>query len=100
MTDKSTLLSQDPPPTETSLKYMLKLSAPMIVMHLSFTIMQFVDRYMVSKLGTEALAAVLPAGMVSFVPGSFAIGVVVSVATFVSQSLGRGEKKNCASYCW
>ena len=100
MTDKSTLLSQSLPEDETSLKYMLKLAGPMIVTTISFTVMQFVDRLMVSRLGTEALAAILPAGMTSFLPGSFAVGVSVSIATFVSQSLGRGEKGSCSSYCW
>ncbi|MFC1676145.1 MATE family efflux transporter [Planctomycetota bacterium] len=99
MTDKTTLLSSQ---TEdvTSLGYMLRLSAPMIVTNISFTIMQFVDRFMVSRLGTEALAAILPAGILSFVPASFAIGLMTSVNTFVSQSLGRGNKKDCSNYCW
>jgi MATE family multidrug resistance protein len=100
MTDKSTLLSQNHTADETSLKYMLKLAAPMVVMNISFTVMQFVDRFMVSRLGTEALAAILPAGIISFVPASFAIGVMMSVNTFVSQSLGRGRKKDCSNYCW
>ncbi len=100
MTDKSTLLSQSHVTDETSLKYMLKLAAPMVVTNISFTIMQFVDRFMVSRLGTEALAAILPAGIISFVPASFAIGVMTSVNTFVSQSLGRSEKKDCSNYCW
>ncbi|HEW79222.1 MAG TPA: MATE family efflux transporter [Phycisphaerales bacterium] len=100
MTDKSTLLSQNLSTDETSLKYMLKLAAPMVVTNISFTVMQFVDRLMVSRLGTEALAAILPAGIISFVPASFAIGVMISVNTFVSQSLGRGEKKDCSNYCW
>jgi len=100
MTDKSTSLSQTLPGDETSLKYMLKLAGPMIVTTISFTVMQFVDRFMVSRLGTEALAAILPAGMTSFLPGSFAVGVSASIATFVSQSLGRGEKESCSSYCW
>ena len=85
---------------ETSLKYMLKLAAPMVIAYISFTIMQFVDRFMVSRLGTEALAAVLPAGYVSFVPAGFAIGVMTSVNTFVSQSLGRGDRRACSNYCW
>jgi MATE family multidrug resistance protein len=55
---------------------------------------------MVSRLGTEALAAILPAGFMSFIPGSFAIGVIASVTTFASQSLGRGNKKDCSHYCW
>ncbi len=100
MTDKSTLLSQNKIADETSLRYMLNLAAPMVVTNISFTIMQFVDRFMVSRLGTEALAAILPAGIISFVPACFAIGVMTSVNTFVSQSLGRGQKKDCSNYCW
>jgi MATE family multidrug resistance protein len=100
MTDKSTLLSQTLPADETSLKYMLKLAAPMVVTTVSFTIMQFVDRFMVSRLGKDALAAILPAGFVSFLPGGFAIGALASLNTFVSQSLGRGENKSCANYYW
>jgi MATE family multidrug resistance protein len=100
MTDKSTLLSQTLPQDETSLKYILKLAAPMVIAHISFTIMQFVDRFMVSRLGTEELAAILPAGYVGFLPAAFAIGVMTSVNTFVSQSLGRGDKKACSNYCW
>jgi MATE family multidrug resistance protein len=100
MTFRSTLLSQTLPEDETSLKYMLKLAAPMVVANISFTVMQFVDRFMVSRLGTDALAAILPAGYVGFMPGAFAIGVMTSVNTFVSQSLGRGDKKACSNYCW
>ena len=100
MTDKSNLLTQNLSTDETSLKYMLKLAGPMIVTTISFTIMQFVDRFMVSRLGTAALAAILPAGFVSFIPGAFVVGVFVSIATFVSQSLGRGEREGCSSYCW
>ncbi len=100
MTDKSNLLTQNLSTDETSLKYMLKLAGPMIVTTISFTVMQFVDRFMVSRLGTAALAAILPAGFVSFIPGAFVVGVFVSIATFVSQSLGRGEREGCSSYCW
>lgn len=100
MADKSTLIPQDTITDATSLKYMLKLAAPMVVTNISFTVMQFVDRFMVSRLGTEALAAILPAGIISFVPASFAMGVMTSVNTFVSQSLGRGQKKDCSNYFW
>ena len=99
MSDKSSLLSQSYT-DETSLRYMLKLATPMVVATISFTIMQFVDRYMVSRLGTEALAAILPAQFVSFVPTSFAIGAITILNTFVSQSLGRGAKTDCSNYFW
>ena len=100
MSDKSSLLPQDHIEDESSLKYMLKLAAPMVVTTISFTIMQFVDRYMVSRLGTEALAAILPAGFASFLPSGFAIGAMASLSTFVSQSLGRGDKRSCSNYFW
>jgi MATE family multidrug resistance protein len=72
----------------------------MVVTTISFTIMQFVDRFMVSRLGTNALAAILPAGFVSFLPSGFVIGAMASLNTFVSQSLGRGSKKDCSNYFW
>ena len=100
MSDKSSLLPKEHIEDESSLKYMLKLAAPMVVTTVSFTIMQFVDRYMVSRLGTEALAAILPAGFASFLPSGFAIGAIASLSTFVSQSLGRGDKKSCSNYFW
>jgi len=100
MTDKSSLLSSSDIEDPTSLRYMLKLAAPMVVTTISFTIMQFVDRFMVSRLGTNALAAILPAGFVSFLPGGFAIGAITSLNTFVSQSLGRGDKRDCSNYFW
>jgi MATE family multidrug resistance protein len=85
---------------ETSLRYMLKLATPMVVTTLSFTIMQFVDRFMVSRLGTDALAAILPASVVSFLPTSFATGAMTSLNTFISQSLGKGDRGDCSNYFW
>jgi len=100
MTNKSPLLSSADIEDATSFKYMMRLAAPMVVTTISFTIMQFVDRFMVSRLGTDALAAILPAGFVTFLPSGFAIGAMASLSTFVSQSLGRGEKRECSSYFW
>lgn len=85
---------------ETSLPYMFKLAGPMVVSTISMTVMQFVDRFMVSRLGTDALAAVLPAGFVAFLPGGFAVGALTSLNTFVSQSFGRREQTNCSRYFW
>ena len=100
MPNISSLPAQNNAIDEASLRYMLKLAAPMVVTTISFTIMQFVDRFMVSRLGTEALAAIWPASLVSFVPGGFAMGALASLNTYVSQSLGRGDRKDCSSYFW
>lgn len=99
MTDESTTELQGRT-DETSLEYMLKLAAPMVITTISFTLMQFVDRFMVSRLGTDALAAILPAGYVSFLPSGLVIGALASLNTFVSQSLGRGDRRSCSNYYW
>lgn len=76
------------------------MAFPIVVGSLSHTVMTFVDQVMVSRLGTSALAAVGSAGLWAFTLSTFFLGVVSCVATFVSQSLGRGEPANCARYAW
>ena len=92
--------NQNPVLDETTLRFMLRLAGPMVIATTSFTLMQFVDRIMVSRLGTAALAAVLPAGFTAAIPAACVMGVFAGVNTFVSQCLGRGQKKECASYFW
>ena len=100
MKEQKELISSNPGLDETSLRYMLRLAWPMIVTSVSFTIMQFVDTRMVAELGTAQLAAIMPASIMSFIPSSFALGVMTIVNTFVSQSLGKGQTKECSNYCW
>jgi multidrug resistance protein, MATE family len=85
---------------ETSLGFMLKLAGPIVITTISFTLLQFVDRIMVSRLGTAALAAVLPAGFTASIPAACVMGVFAGLGTFVSQCFGRGQKKECTSYFW
>jgi len=98
--EQKCLLEESLSDQETSLGYILKLAWPMVVTNISFTVMQFIDVRMVAELGTNQLAAILPASFLSFIPASFAMGVIAIVNTFVSQSLGRESKKECSSYCW
>jgi MATE family multidrug resistance protein len=100
MTDKLSPPGQNNPIEETSLRYMLKLATPMVVTTISFTIMQFVDRFMVSRLGTHALAAIMPAAFVSFLPGALALGSLASLNAYVSQSFGKGNLRDCSNYFW
>ncbi|MFC1763173.1 MATE family efflux transporter [Planctomycetota bacterium] len=85
---------------EASMGHMLRIASPMVVATASYTLMQFVDRLMVAHYSEKALAAVLPAGIVSFIPSSFMLGVMTTVNTFVSQSLGRKQYRDCSHYCW
>jgi MATE family multidrug resistance protein len=76
------------------------MAGPAILSNMSWTLMQFVDMAFVSRLGTAQLAAVGAAALWSWVVASLFVGLVSAVSTFVSQSLGRGEKENCAAYGW
>lgn len=66
----------------------------------SRTAMSFVDFLMVSRLGPEAQAAVLPAGLLLFVGLGFGLGLLSVVNSFVAQALGRGTLEECSAYAW
>jgi len=102
MGDEIKLLEQKSPSAidETSLRFMIRLAGPIVITTISYTLLQFVDRLMVSRLGTAALAAVLPAGFTVAIPAACEMGVFAGVGTFVSQCYGRGDKKECTTYFW
>ncbi|MFW6059833.1 MAG: MATE family efflux transporter [Phycisphaeraceae bacterium] len=79
---------------------LLMLAAPIIAAMISRTVMSFVDFVMVSQLGTEAQAAIMPAGILLFCVISFGMGTLSVINTFVSQSLGRGRLADCSAYAW
>jgi MATE family multidrug resistance protein len=87
-------------PRWTGVREVMGMSLPIILGSLSFTIMEFTDKWMVSRLGTEPLAAVGSAGIWSYTLCSALLGVIGCVSTFAAQSLGRDEKPNCARYAW
>src|SRR5690606_12564221 len=79
---------------------LLVLALPIIASMVSRTVMSFVDFIMVSQLGTEAQAAIMPAGMLLFCIVGFGMGMLSVVSTFVSQPLGRGRCADCSAYAW
>ena len=79
---------------------LLALAAPIVAAMISRTVMSFVDFVMVSRLGTEAQAAIMPAGISLFCLIAFGMGLTSSVATFASQSFGRGRMSDCSAYAW
>lgn len=87
-------------PRWAGLSEVTKMAWPIIAGSLSFTVMQFVDQALVSRLGDHALAAVGSAGLWSFTFCTFLLGILGCVTTFVGQSYGRGAKENCARYTW
>ncbi len=84
----------------SGVREVMNMSWPIVLGSLSFTIMEFTDKWMVSKLGTVPLAAVGSSSLWSYTLSTIILGIVGCVSTFAAQSLGRGEKENCARYAW
>ncbi|MEO0630313.1 MAG: MATE family efflux transporter, partial [Planctomycetota bacterium] len=81
---------------------MLTVALPTIVTMSSFTVMQFVDSLMVSRIGPEShyVAAQGNGGMANWVALSLFFGATSVINTFVSQNLGAGKPERGAGYGW
>lgn len=78
----------------------LRLSWPASLSMLNSTAMRFMDGLLVSFIGTVPFTAQLVAGMASFVPESFATGLLTVVNTYVAQNLGAKFFHRCGQYAW
>lgn len=81
-------------------RHVAKLSWPLIVGMLSFTIMDVTDTLMVGWLGTKPLAAVGLASTVAFFINSFFIGFFESVKILVAQATGAQHKDAFGTLGW
>jgi MATE family multidrug resistance protein len=68
----------------------------------SYTIMQFVDKWLVSKIGSDPIyvGAQGNGGLASWVPISIVMGFLGIVNTYVAQNLGAGKPERGAAYVW
>jgi MATE family multidrug resistance protein len=87
---------------------LLRLAGPAIAGSLSYTLMHFINGWMVSRLDLAVtnsadkvnLAAMMNAGMMAFAPIAMALGVGSCLNTLASQSAGRGRPEDAARYAW
>ncbi len=81
---------------------MLSIAAPTVAAMTSYTLMQFVDKVIVSKIGPEPIyvAAAGNGGMAAFVPIAFAMGMMHVVNTYVAQNYGAGRPDRGPAYAW
>lgn len=81
---------------------LLKLAIPTVVTMSSFTVMQFVDKLMVSRVSDDPIyvGAHGNGGLISFVPIAAAMGLVTVVNSFVSQNLGANKAERAPAYAW
>ncbi|CAN5869572.1 MATE family efflux transporter [soil metagenome] len=86
-----------------AVREMLKLAAPTVATMASYTVMQFVDALVVSKIQPPDpiyLAAQGNGGVWAFVPMSIFMGLAGVVNTYVAQNLGAGDARRGAAYVW
>jgi MATE family multidrug resistance protein len=82
---------------------MLLIAAPTVVTMTSYTVMQFIDAYMVSRAGERGdvyLTAQGNGGMTVWLTMSVVLGLVGVINTYVSQNIGAGRPERTAAYAW
>jgi multidrug resistance protein, MATE family len=79
---------------------LLILALPTVAQMASYSVLQFVDTLMLSRVGVHEPTAAGNSGMFSFSAISFGVGVLFVVNTLVSQSFGRRDYAECGRYLW
>ncbi len=89
-------------PARTPLMELLIVAAPTVATMTSYTIMQFVDKLLVSRIGPEPVyvGAQGNGGLAAFVPIALAHGVLTVINTYVSQNMGAGRPERGPAYAW
>ncbi|MBW7858497.1 MAG: MATE family efflux transporter, partial [Leptonema sp. (in: Bacteria)] len=78
----------------------LAISIPLILSTSAWSLQMFVDRMFLTWYSQEALAASLPAGLLSVTTTSIFIGTASYVSVFVSQYFGAGQLSRMGSAMW
>ncbi len=79
----------------------VRIAFPIVVATCCRMIMDVTDFWMISRTGdSDAQAAILPAQMIMWSYIVIGMGTVAIVNTMASQSLGRGQLRNCSAYAW
>jgi MATE family multidrug resistance protein len=63
-------------------------------------VMQFTDKWLVSRLGPEFVGARGNGGLAAWVPQSIAMGLFQVINTYVSQNMGAGKPERGPAYVW
>jgi multidrug resistance protein, MATE family len=82
------------------LSELLRLAMPTVTQMASYTVMQFIDTWMLAHVGPTAATAGANGGMLAFSFLAFGIGVLLVVNTLVSQRFGAGDRAGCGEYLW
>lgn len=86
--------------SRSPLAELLLLAIPTVLQMATYTLMQFIDTMMLSRLGPSAPAAASQGAMLSFSFISFGMGMVFMVNAFASQAYGRKDYTHCGPILW
>lgn len=81
-------------------RQILAISLPLIASTISYTVMQFCDRMFMAWHSNDALAAALPAGVVSWTIASLPMGIAAYASTFVAQYYGANQRHRIGAIIW
>lgn len=87
-------------PPHSPLGEVWAIAWPTVLTMMSYTVMQFVDALMVSRVDAISVAGQGNGGVWSFTIISFLFGIVTMVNTYVSQNVGAGRRAEAARYAW
>lgn len=81
---------------------LLRVAVPTVATMTSYTVMTFVDKWLVSKIGPDPIyvGAQGNGGLASWVPLSIAHGLLMVINTYVSQNMGAGRPERGPAYAW
>ena len=81
---------------------MLLIAGPVVATMTSYTLMQFIDGLMVSRIGPNPVyvAAQGNGGVAAWVPTATLMGLLSVVNTYVSQNLGAKHAERGSAYAW
>ncbi|HTW94462.1 MAG TPA: MATE family efflux transporter, partial [Tepidisphaeraceae bacterium] len=79
---------------------LLYLAVPTVSQMTSYTAMQFIDTYFLSRLSATAATAASNSGMLAWSIVALGMGTIVLINTLVSQAYGRRDFESCGKYLW
>ena len=79
-----------------SIRELLSISLPMIISCACDTMMMFIDRLFLAKLGPQYMSASLSGGVTCFMFMTFFVGLTGYSSALVAQHLGAGQKDRCS----
>jgi len=79
-----------------SIGVLLPIAFPMVVSQAAETLMMFVDRLFLARLGPEYISAAMTGGLTAFMCMTFFIGTIGYTTALVAQYLGAQRRDRCA----